>query len=105
MYIVYLLISSKNVLKSNQNALLRSINSGYDCRYALNYTEPQEFEKLCNIKRNFDKMKLLKLLESPTISLHEKVRRVEISEFYVKFISPNVTQGGLYKDWNFDIDF
>ena len=97
-------MSSKTVLKTTQNALSRSSNAGYDCRYALNYTEPEDFEKLSNIKCNLEKMKLLKLLENPTISLYEKTRRVELYEFYDKFSSPNVTRGGLYKDWNFDID-
>ena len=104
MYIIYLLLGGKTVLKTTQIALSRSSTTGYDFRYALNYTEPEEFEKLCNIKCNLNKMKLLKLLENPTISLHEKERRVEISEFYDKFVSPNVTRGGLYKDWDFDID-
>ena len=89
-------------LKYN-NGLVDKHYSGCDCRFS-NETET-ETELLYNITRNFRKMTLLRYLESPDISLNDKIETVRLNqEEESAKISINLKAGGLFKDWDFEVE-
>ena len=89
-------------LKYN-NGIVDKHYSGYDCRFG-NETET-ETELLYNITRNFRKMALLRYLESPDISLNDKIETVRLNqEEESAKISINLKAGGLFKDWDFELE-
>jgi len=70
-------------------------SSGLDERHG-NTLSSEETEQMSRIHANFKKMELLKILQSSKNSDTQKVTWLEKPS-----IAPNITQGGLYKDWNF----
>jgi hypothetical protein len=73
---------------------------GYDNRY--NYSENNDV--VINITQFIQQMELLKKLENKNIS--EPVK-MDLIDNYKKDYSPsigfNIYEGGLFKDWNFDL--
>ena len=73
---------------------------GYDNRY--NYSENNDV--VINITQFIQQMELLKKLENKNIS--EPVK-MDLIDNYKKYYSPsigfNIYEGGLFKDWNFDL--
>jgi hypothetical protein len=89
-------------LKYN-NGILDKQYSGYDCRFD-NETET-ETEVLYNITRNFHKMSLLRYLESPDISLSDKIETIRLNqEEESTKIGINLKAGGLSNDWDFELE-
>lgn len=72
---------------------------GCDCRYPLNNPENLDF-----VKTIYKKMELIKTLKNPNISSFEKKNIIEKSEFFENTMKPNKSLGGLFTDWNFEID-
>ena len=89
------------------NLSLRSVRhtwskySGYDGRYDLNITSDIDYEKLHSIKVSFRNMRIVKKLEDPHVSYYEKIQEINKHNIFVNEISPNITNGGLFKDWDF----
>lgn len=77
------------MIKINTNYTI----SGYDQRYneSFNYT------KLYKFNENFRKYNLLKILEDNKISTEHKLNLINNELVY----QSNLSQGGLFKDWNF----
>jgi hypothetical protein len=60
-------------------------------------------EKLQEIIMNYEKYKLLKKLESNSISLYEKIKFIEENYLFDEQVSSNLIAGGLLEDWNFEM--
>ena len=77
------------MIKINTNYTIR----GYDQRYneSFNYTELYKYNE------NFRKYNLLKILEDKKISTEHKLKLINNELVY----NSNLSQGGLFKDWNF----
>jgi hypothetical protein len=89
------------------NLSLRSVRqtlskyAGYDGRYDLNITSDIDYGKLHEIKVSFRNMRIVNKLEDPHISHYEKIKEINRHNIFVNEISPNITNGGLFKDWDF----
>ena len=92
--------TSFTLLKYN-NGIVDKQYSGHDCRFG-NETY-RETELLYNITRNFHKMTLLRYLESPDISLNDKIETIQRNQESTK-IDINLKEGGLFKDWDFELE-
>lgn len=67
--------------------------------------ELDKTDKIYEISRNLRKLSVIKSLEQVDLSIIEKIRLVQEYEYYIetnKYIS-NLTNGGLYNDWNFTL--
>lgn len=89
------------ILLKYNNGIVDKKYSGCDCRFG-NETET-ETELLYNITRNFHKMTLLRYLESPDISLNDKIETIRRNQESTK-IGINLKAGGLFKDWGFELE-
>lgn len=85
----------------------RNINetiSGYDMRFP--FVEEMDKDIIRKVETSFAKMRLLAYLENNKISINDKLfsitnfTKFEKGTDYVN----NITAGGLFKDWNFDIE-
>jgi hypothetical protein len=79
-------------------------SGGFDERF--NQTSDNNSEMLITFQKNMVKMNLLKKLQSMDISEAEKLKEVEKyqSDNYESKYLYNLEAGGLYNDWNFNID-
>ena len=89
----------------NPNPINKKINNGCDERYN---ESDIDFEKLYNIQKSFKKIALLKTLESPTISIIEKLDKINYYSFLFNEtmkskMGISTREGGLYNDWDFEI--
>jgi hypothetical protein len=75
--------------------------AGYDGRYDLNITSDIDYENLHAIKVSFRNMRILNKLEDPHVSYYEKIQEINQSDLFNNEIMPNITNGGLFKDWDF----
>ena len=84
-----------------------NVVGGYDERF--NSTLARDNEILNKITNYNTKYEILKYLKNEKISLINKMSYLEFcdSELLQKKMVPNITLGGLFKDWDFDfkIDF
>ena len=84
-----------------------NVVGGYDERF--NSTLARDNEILNKITNYNTKYEILKYLKNEKISLINKMSYLEFcdSELLQKKMVPNITFGGLFKDWDFDfkIDF
>lgn len=84
-----------NVLPSNHNHNNNTDFSGCDMRY--NTTTIADHAAILRIVNLNEKMKLLKTLENPAISINQKIRIIKKDK--PKIIILNLKAGGLFKDW------
>ena len=93
-----------NPYKINRNILSNKIiklRDGCDERYPIKQEESDEIK---NIIDNYRKYELLNKLTSDNISTIEKLVLIE-KEFESNQINaPNITSGGLFDDFNFEIN-
>lgn len=75
-------------------------NSGFDERFPLINNENKN--DLIKCIENYEKKKLLLLLELPNISLLEKLERINKFNKDNLQYSNNIFNGGLLKDWDFE---
>jgi len=84
-----------------------NVVGGYDERF--NSTLARDNEILNKITNYNTKYEILKYLKNEKISLINKMSYLEFCDFELlqKKMVPNITLGGLFKDWDFDfkIDF
>lgn len=102
-------INETNLLEEKKNnTILRWKYSnkreydGCDMRYAINNSEIDtelDNENIYKIYELFNKKKLYDILLS-NISIYTKLDYISKEEKYM--LNQNITNGGLYKDWNFD---
>jgi hypothetical protein len=81
---------------------------GYDMTKINETDESSTFETLLYIQTCIQKLNALNYLRSNKTSLHDKIKyiencRVELDLVYTREIKPNITAGGLLKDWDFEI--
>jgi hypothetical protein len=95
--------TSFTLLKYN-NGIVDKQYSGCDCRFGNETYRETETELLYNITRNFHKMTLLRYLESPDISLNDKIETIRRNQEESKNIGINLKEGGLFKDWDFEFE-
>jgi hypothetical protein len=79
--------------------------SGFDDRYNRTLSEQErqsETELMSIIKLQFKKMEMLKFLENPHHSQEKKLILIDQMDEKPGMV-PNITMGGLYKDWYFDL--
>lgn len=102
-----LYLSKKSKIKdklsfNNSESKLRfnytSMMSGYDQRFPLQ--EP--YTDLSNYIQNLNKKKLLDDLLNTNISISNKLNLLE-KDYVRKNYSPNITAGGLFKDFDFEL--
>ena len=95
-YISYIKISNKKY-------------DGYDMRYidennfnnSVNSSIILYETKLNNYREIFNKYKLYKLLKNENVSINIKLELIKEEYVFNDNIVPNITKGGLYKDWDF----
>ena len=92
-------------LNPNPTPMIEKKNNGCDERYN---ESDIDFEQLYNIQKSFKKMALLKTLESPTISIIEKLDKINYYSFLFNEtmkskMGISTREGGLYNDWDFEI--
>jgi hypothetical protein len=81
---------------------------GYDMT-KLNETETtSSYETLSYIKKCMEKLSALNYLQNTKISIHDKIKYIEncslpLDLVHTREIQTNVTAGGLFKDWDFDM--
>jgi hypothetical protein len=100
-----------NILNKKHNLIRNSklniifekmIKGGYDEKFNSTLVEDNE---ILNKIRNYNaKYETLKYLKNDKHSLINKINYLELCdlEFLQKKIVPNITFGGLFKDWDFD---
>lgn len=77
---------------------------GYDMRFP---GKPDTDEELIlTIKKNMDKLDLLKILENPGIGI--RFKQVQLEQYELlhgegNTMKPNITAGGLFHDYQFDM--
>jgi hypothetical protein len=96
-----MLLGDKINVKAMQYVNFRLNYAGRDGRYDLNVTTDLDYEQLRSINISFNKLRILKKLEDPKISYNEKLREINENYIFYNELSPNITNGGLFNDWNF----
>jgi hypothetical protein len=96
-----MLLGDKINVKAMQYVNFRLNYAGCDGRYDLNITNDLDYQQLRSINISFNKLRILKKLEDPKISYNEKLREINENYIFYNEIMPNITNGGLFKDWNF----
>ena len=93
---------------SNSSRFIKTTNiffskAGYDNRYN---GSDNDSNIILNITRFYRQMELLKTLENKNVSRHTKLKLVENYEKHENHtpLLPNIFSGGLYNDWNYDIE-
>jgi hypothetical protein len=76
-------------------------SSGYDERYPVELPDKNQLKKIIE---NYHKYELLKKLENSNISINEKINLIEKEFEYNKIIQPNIKNGGLMDDFDFNFD-
>ena len=76
-----------------------------DVKYQLlilkNNTLTEEDLLIQKCKKNYDTMKIIKVLEDETISIHQKLQIIDLNtEFTDKITRCNITKGGLFTFWD-----
>ena len=89
--------NNSNLSSNLKNTYYRIFNTGNDERYPIN--EKNNETQLYNIYKNFERKKLLDILENDKISINTKLSLLEDNS--VK--SNNLNAGGLMDDFNFTI--
>jgi hypothetical protein len=54
-----------------------------------------------NYREIFNKYKLYKLFKNENISINTKLELIKKENIFDNNIVPNITKGGLYKDWDY----
>lgn len=91
------LLGSSRVLISNKISLY---NAGFDERY--NITTDSNSDEIHRITVLLSKKVLLNSLETPNICITDKIKLINDADFICKnSMAPKITEGGLYKDWDF----
>jgi hypothetical protein len=101
MNLLYFIVGVTNIIKNGDLILNKFNYAGCDCRYPLNSSEDL---LLILLKERHYKMEFMKTLQSPNLSNFDKMSRIEKSEFFENKMKPNITSGGLFNDWNFEIE-
>ena len=97
---IYLNMKTSKTFSYTRYSYLRA---GKDERY--NETSDLDLEMLDKIKMYNRKFKVLQQLEDERISIFDKIGLIEkedINDFYMR--STNITRGGLFDDWDFDLN-
>ena len=93
-----------NFIRNNKLNIVfeKMVTGGYDERF--NSTLVEDNEILNKIKINNAKYETLNYLKNEKISLINKINYLELCdlELLQKKMAPNITLGGLFKDWDFD---
>jgi len=95
---------SNSLQEKNDDVILRWKYSnklgynGYDMRYPINNSQI-DYENMYKIYELYNKKKLYDILLS-NISIYTKLDYISKEEKHI--INQNITNGGLYKDWDFD---
>ena len=76
--------------------------TGCDDRYPLFEQDPNGTEILYNISIHIRKLALLTLLQNKDVSIYDKVSRIESEKD--ASIAPNIQAGGLFDDWENEIE-
>lgn len=78
---------------------------GYDMRYIdkNNFNNTENSSISFNYLEIFNKYKIYKLLKNENVSINTKLKLIKKENIFGDNIVPNITKGGLYKDWNFFI--
>ena len=106
-FIYAFVITKKKTNKILLNTFSERVNSrrgGFDERF--NQTSDKNSEMLITFQKNLVKMNLLKKLQSSHIGEAEKLKEIEKYQndnYEMKYFY-NSEAGGLYDDWNFNID-
>jgi len=77
--------------------------AGNDMRY--NETSDLDLEMIDKIRMYNHKLKVLQRLEDNKVSIFDKIGLIEkedVDDFCMR--SPNITRGGLFDDWDFDLN-
>jgi hypothetical protein len=91
----YILLKKNNKIKRDKDKLL-----GYDLR---NNTENYKLEgNIKEIKFNFEKLKILNFLINKKNNNIDKINLIN-ENIYLFNNKSNIINGGLYKDWDFEI--
>lgn len=91
----FMLYSSKDIREIEDNI------SGYDLRPFIGKETDQDI--LPKVDKYFRQMRLVRYLENNNISIHDKLSSITnytLLENGSKY-AYNITEGGLYKDWDF----
>jgi len=83
----------------------KKVTGGYDERYNTSVLEDHYITN--KIKINNMKYETLKYLENDKVSLINKINYLENIDldFLQRKIKPNITSGGLFKEWEYSFDF
>lgn len=100
MFLLYSFLMGTATVFTNTNIIIGKMNNGNDYRYNQTF----ENDQLYNITKSLKKMALLKTLENLDVSIVEKLDNIHYYSFlFDKTIKPNIEEGGLYKDWDFEL--
>ena len=90
----------KNNILSTTN-LYSKKTSGNDERYETDVDEIDIHEKIYILRKNFEKKRLLDILQNENISINSKLEELKDN----RFTPPDIKSGGLFNDFDFDFDF
>lgn len=97
-FLLHVLLSSSRILAPNKISIC---NAGFDERY--NITTDSNSDEIHRIAVLLSKKVLLNSLETPNICITDKMKLINDADFICKnSMASKITEGGLYKDWNFE---
>jgi len=102
-----LFLNNTFLFKNNKNNIyfikLSNKYDGYDMRYIdeNNLNNSKNSSISINYREIFNKYKLYKLLKNENVSINTKLELIKEEYVFDDNIVPNITKGGLYKDWDF----
>ena len=88
------------ILKYRDTAINKEYR-GIDGRFPINSTD-YDNDIILNVTRNMHKLDLLRYLENPDHSNHNKISLIEhhFQDELPTLPAPNIKMGGLFKDWD-----
>jgi hypothetical protein len=88
------------ILKYRDTAINKEYR-GLDGRFPFNSTD-YDNDIILNVTRNMHKLDLLRYLENPDHSNHNKISLIEqhVKDEIPSLPAPNIKMGGLFKDWD-----
>jgi len=99
--VLFIILLNKKLITHNACKFEKNVIGGYDGRYNSDVCLETNDALINKIKLFYFKFGLLKSLESNETSLITKLNLITENDLEINKYLPNITAGGLFKDWNF----
>jgi hypothetical protein len=99
--VLFIISLNRKIITRKACKFEKNVIGGYDGRYNSDVCSETNDALINKIKVFHFKFELLKALENNETSLITKLNLITENDLEINKYLPNITAGGLFKDWNF----